>query len=46
MTWLLNSIVFVGFSLALASIVLEDFLLGAVSITLAATAALIDYIRN
>jgi hypothetical protein len=46
MTYLLNSIVFVGFSLALAAVVLDSFTLGAGGITVAGIAALIDYVRN
>jgi hypothetical protein len=46
MTYLLNSIVFVGFSLALAAVVIDSFTLGAGGITVAGIAALIDYARN
>jgi len=46
MNHLLNSIVFVGFSLALAAVVLDSFTLGAGGITAAGIAALIDYCRN
>jgi hypothetical protein len=46
MTRFLNSVVFVGFSIALASVVLDDFRLGAFSICVAGLAALIDYVRN
>jgi len=46
MTRFLNSLVLVGFSVALASIVLDDFRLGAFSICVAGLAALIDYCRN
>jgi hypothetical protein len=46
MTRFLNSLVFTGFSVALASIVLDDFRLGAFSICVAGLAALIDYCRN
>lgn len=46
MTRFLNSLVLAGFSVALASIVLDDFRLGALSITAAGIAALIDYVRN
>jgi hypothetical protein len=46
MTYLLNSIVFVGFSLALAAVVLDSFTLGAGGIAVAGIAALIDYCRN
>jgi hypothetical protein len=46
MTRFLNSVVFVGFSLALAAVVLDSFTLGAGGITVAGIAALIDYARN
>ena len=46
MTRLLNSLVFTGFSVALASIVLDDFRLVAFSICVAGIAALVDYCRN
>lgn len=46
MTRFLNALVFVGFSVALASIVLDDFRLGAFSICVSGLAALVDYCRN
>jgi hypothetical protein len=46
MTRFLNSVVFVGFSLALAAVVLDSFTLGAGGLTAAGIAALIDYCRN
>jgi hypothetical protein len=46
MTHFLNSIVFVGFTLACVAIVIDSFTLGAGGITAAGIAALIDYARN
>jgi hypothetical protein len=46
MTRFLNSLVLVGFSVALASIVLDDFRLSAFSICVSGLAALVDYCRN
>jgi hypothetical protein len=46
MTHLLNSIVFVGFTLACVAFVIDSFTLGAGGIAVAGIAALIDYCRN
>lgn len=46
MTHLLNSLVFVGFTLTCVAFVLDDFTLAAGSVTVAGIAALIDYARN
>jgi hypothetical protein len=46
MTRFLNSLVFVGFSLAGVAFILDDFNLAAGGITAAGIAALIDYARN
>jgi len=46
MTRLLNSAVYVGFSVALAAIVLDDFRIGVIGACVAGIAALIDYVRN
>jgi hypothetical protein len=46
MTRFLNSLVFVGFTLACVAFVIDSFTLGAGGITVAGIAALIDYIRN
>jgi hypothetical protein len=45
-THFLNSLVFVGFTLACVAIVIDSFTLGAGGITVAGVAALIDYVRN
>jgi hypothetical protein len=46
MTYFLNSVVFVGFTLACVAIVIDSFTLGAGGIAAAGVAALIDYARN
>ncbi len=46
MTHLLNSVVFVGFTLACVAFVINSFTLGAGGIAVAGLAALIDYARN
>jgi hypothetical protein len=46
MTHFLNSVVFVGFTLACVAIVIDSFTLGAGGICVAGLAALIDYVRN
>lgn len=43
---LLNSIVFVGASLALAGVALDAYLLTVGGVTVGALAAIVDYIRN
>jgi hypothetical protein len=46
MTHFLNSVVFVGFTLACVAFVIDSFTLGAGGLTVAGIAALIDYVRN
>jgi hypothetical protein len=46
MTNFLNSVVFVGFTLACVAFVIDSFTLGAGGITAAGIAALVDYCRN
>jgi hypothetical protein len=46
MTHFLNSVVFVGFTLACVAFVIDSFTLGAGGLTAAGLAALIDYARN
>jgi len=46
MTRFLNSLVFVGFTLACVAFVIDSFTLGAGGITVAGIATLIDYVRN